>query len=102
MRQVSAVLTIMFVLAACSVGVWVSTGPPLAPFLASGASSVAVTVLGWNEWQITYRVPGAPSSWFTEVAEQLERQHWSSPDHVGYGSLTRSYSRALPLGVCEL
>jgi hypothetical protein len=76
--------------------------PPIEPFLVPQAADVEIGRVGWNEWQISYYAPGSPTTWHTDVAHQLEAQHWSSPDRVAYGSLSRTYSRASSLGFVEL
>lgn len=102
MRRSVAVVGVLMLLAACSGAGLMTTRPAVEQFLVPGATNVQVIPVGWNEWQISYHSPGSPTSWYTDVAQQLEAQHWSSPDHVAYGSLTRTYSHAISLGCCEL
>jgi hypothetical protein len=61
-----------------------------------------MTAHGWNTWQISYQAPGSLTTWSTDVANQLEAQHWNSLDHVEYGSLSPTYSRAVTLGFGEV
>jgi hypothetical protein len=97
-----AVVSVLMMLVACSGAGWMATRPPLGQFLMPGATDIQVTALGWNEWQISYRVPNLPTSWSTAVGHKLEMDRWSSPDSVGYGALTRSYTRASSFGFCTL
>ena len=93
-RGITVVITIL-ILAVCSAGVWGATRPPTAPFSASGETSIAVTMLGWNVWQISYDAAA-------DGMEQLETAGWNSPDHWQYGSLSRTYMQASSFGVGEL
>jgi hypothetical protein len=97
-----AVVGLLMMLVACGGAGWMATRPPVGQFLVPGATDIQVTALGWNEWQINYRAPDVPTSWFTAIGRHLEAQRWSSPDSVGYGALSRSYSRASSLGCCAL
>ena len=102
MARIFALLSLLLALAACSVGGWSIAHPPVALFVVPGATDLQVASLGWNEWQIRYRAPGSPTTWYTDVAHQLEEQHWSSMDRVEYGSLTRTYSRVVSFEFGEL
>src|SRR5689334_6028499 len=93
---------LLLMLAACCGGGWMASRSSLAPFLVPGATDIRVVALGWNEWQISYHAPNSPAPWSTMVARKLETDHWGSPDSVGYGALTRSYTRASSLAFCEL
>lgn len=102
MKRLSAVLGVLVILTACSVGSWVAAQPALGLLVARDATDIKVVMRGWNTWKISYRAPGAPTTWSTEIAHRLEAEHWASPDTVGYGSLSRSYSRAVSFGFGEL
>jgi hypothetical protein len=101
MRRIFALFGMLLMLA-CGIGGWVAAHPPLVLFTVPQATDVQVATKGWNEWQIRYHAPGSPTTWYTDIAHQLEAQHWSSPDRVEYGSLTRTYSHGLSFGFCEL
>ena len=102
MGRIFALLSLLLALVACSVGGWSIAHPPLALFVVPDATDIQVAALGWNEWQIKYQAPSSPTTWYTDVAHQLEAQHWSSMDRVEYGSLTRTYSRAVSFEFGEL
>ncbi len=102
MGRIFAVFGVLMTLAACGVGGWVAARPPMKLLLVPGARDVEVMALGWGTWQISYYAPGAPTTWYTDVAHQLEAQHWSSLDQVAYAPLTRIYSRAVSFGFCDL
>jgi hypothetical protein len=97
-----ALLGVLLTLAAGSAGTWAATQQMRARFIVSDATNIQEVTRGWGEWQITYRAPGVPATWLTNVSRQLEAQRWSSPDRTGYGGLTRSYSHAVQFGPCEL
>ena len=97
-----AVVGVLIMLVGCGAGGWVAAHPPLGLFVVPDAADVQVDALGWSEWRISYRAPGSPTTWYTDVAGHLEAQHWSSSDRAEYGPLTRTYSRALSFGLCEL
>ena len=96
------IVGLLMMLVACGGAGWMATRPPVGQFLVPGARDIQVTVLGWNERQISYHAPDLPTSWSTVVGRNLETDRWSSPDSVGYGALTRSYTRASSLGFCAL
>jgi hypothetical protein len=102
MGRIFAVVGVLMMLAACGVGRWVAVRPPMKLLVVPGARDVEVVALGWGAWQIRYQAPGAPTTWYTDVAHQLEAQHWSSLDQVAYAPLTRTYSRVVSLGFCDL
>jgi hypothetical protein len=101
MGRSAVVVGVLMLLAACGGG-WMATHPPLTGFLVPDATDIRVVALGWNEWQLSYHTPGSPSRWPTDIGRRLEREHWISTDSVGYGALSRSYTRASPLGFCAL
>jgi hypothetical protein len=100
-RNVAVVGALMLLLVCGGAG-WMATHPPLGQFLVPGATDVQVTILGWNEWQISYHAPDTATPWSTAVGRHLETHGWSSPDSVAYGALSRSYSRGSSLGFCAL
>lgn len=102
MGRCVAVAAALMTLVACGGTGYLTTRPPVGQFLAPGATHVQITALGWNEWQISYRAPGSPTTWYTDVPRQLEARRWSSQDRVEYGSLTRTYTHVVSLGLCEL
>ena len=97
-----ALLGVLLLLLAGSGAVWAGQGSLAAPFLVPGATAGQVTGLGAHAWQIRFRVPGEPGTWYTALVQQLERDHWSSPDPVGYASGNRSYLRTSSLGIGEV
>ena len=97
-----AVVVVLLMLVGCGGGGWVAAYSPLAPFVVPDATDIQLARLGWDEWQISYHAPGSPTTWYTDIAYDLEAQHWRSLDRVEYGSLTRTYSRALSFGFGEL
>ena len=102
MGRYFALLGVLLVLLAESTAAWAAQRSPAAPFLVPGATAVQVTGMGIHEWQIRYRAPGEPGTWFTALVQQLEHDHWSSPDPVGYASGNRTYMRASSLGIGEV
>jgi hypothetical protein len=102
MGRLIAVFGVFLAVTGAAVGGWVVARPRLALFLSTGAREVEMTALSWNHWQISYQAPGSPTTWYTDVAHQLEANDWSSLDRVEYGSLSRTYSRAVSFGVFEL
>jgi hypothetical protein len=81
-----------------------ATRPPLGQFLLPGATGIQTPPLRWNEWQLIYHAPDIPLTitWAAVVGHNLETNHWSSPDSVGYGGLNRTYTRASSFGFCVL
>lgn len=102
MRHIVAVIGVLLIVMACGGTAWVATHPSLRQFLVPGATEIQLSRQAWNQWQISYRAPGSPTTWYTDIPRQLEAQRWSSLDRVEYGSLTRTYSRAMSFGLCEL
>jgi hypothetical protein len=102
MGRIVGLLGLLVTLAACGVGGWATARRSLALFVVPNATDIQVAVLGWGEWQISYDAPDSPTMWYMDVAHQLEAQHWSSPDRVEYGALSRTYSRASSYGFGEL
>jgi hypothetical protein len=102
MIRIIAVFGVLLILLGCSGAGWVAASSPLALFVVPDATDIQVVRQGWAEWQISYDAPSSPTTWYTDIADQLEAQHWGSLDRVEYGSLTRTYSRALSFGFCEL
>jgi len=102
MGRIVAVFGILVTLAACGIGGWAAARPSLALFVVPGATNIQVVMLRWGEWQINYDAPGSPTTWYSDVAAQLEAHHWSSLDRAEYGALSRTYSRVVPLGFGEL
>ena len=102
MKPLTALVGVLLILTACTVGSWGAAQPSLAVLIVPDATDIKVVMRAWNTWQISYRAPGAPTTWSTDIAHQLEAEHWSSPDKVEYGSLNRSYSRAVSFGFGEL
>ena len=102
MRRSVAVVGLLIVLVACGGAGWMATRPPLGRFLVPGATDIQVTALGWNEWKLNYRAPDLPTTWSAVVERNLETDGWSSPDSMGYGALSRSYTRASSFGFYAL
>lgn len=95
MIRIYATLSILFILAACGIGVWMATRPPTISFLAPGATKSTVRALGWNQWQISYDAAA-------DVNVQFETYGWYSPDQWLYGPLSRTYMHVTSFGVGEL
>lgn len=102
MHRILASLGLLMALLSCRLGDTIARTVPVEPFLVPGAQNVGITALKWNEWRLSYWAPGSPTTWYTDVAHQLEAQHWTSLDRVEYGSLTRTYSRASSFGSGEV
>ncbi len=102
MGRTIAVLSLFITLTAAGAGGWALAQPRLAPFLSTDARAVEIRTLSWNHWQISYRAPGSPTTWYTDVAHQLEANGWSSQDRAEYGSLSRVYIRAVSFSVFEV
>ena len=102
MARMSVVLGVILALLAGSAGAWGALRPQRPPFLVAGATEIQVAPLGSNEWQISYRAPGASGAWYAEVVQQLEREHWRSPDRKEYAALNRTYMRASSIGVGDV
>lgn len=102
LRLLPALVGVLLALSGCSIGCWYAIHPTFALFVAPGATNISITRLGWNVWQLGYHATGAPTTWSTDVGQQLEVHHWNGPDKAAYGALTRTYSRATQFGACEL
>ena len=103
MGKIVAVLGVLLTLAACGVGGWVVVRPSVALFVVPGATDIQVAALAWNTWQISYRAPGEPTTWFPDLGRQLEAHQWSNLDRVEYsGYQNHTYSHAVSFGVGEL
>lgn len=98
MKRILALFSVLIALGACGIGGWVAARPSLAQFIVPNATDIQMVSQGWDAWQIRYYAPGSPTTWYIDVAKQLEAQHWSSPDRVEYGALSRTYSRASLFG----
>lgn len=102
MHKIAALTSLPFLLMACGWGIWVVARPSPALFVVSAATQLHITGPGWGTWQITYHAPGSPTTWYTDVAHQLETNHWSSKDLASYGALSRSYTQVVSFGIGEL
>jgi hypothetical protein len=102
MHRIFLGFCLLLLLLSCGIGSKMAMRPRVELFLVPGATGVEISRMGWNEWQISYYAPGSPTTWSSDVAHQLEAQHWSSPDRVEYGSLSRTYNYASSLGCIEL
>ena len=102
MWRILAVLTLLLSGALIGSASWMLFHPSVTPFLVPDATDIQVVSTGVWEWQIAYRAPGSITTWFTAIGRNLERDHWSSPDRVEYGALSRTYSRASSFGFVEL
>ena len=98
MKRILALFSVLIALGGCGIGGWVAVRPSLALFIVPNATDIQMVSQGWGAWQIRYYAPGSPTTWHIDVAKQLEAQHWSSPDRVEYGALSRTYSRASLFG----
>jgi hypothetical protein len=90
LRLLPALVGVLLALSGCSIGCWYAIHPTFAQFVAPGATNISITRLGWNVWQLGYHATGAPTTWSTDVGQQLEVHHWNSPDKAPYGALTRT------------
>ena len=102
MHRIFPGFCLLLLLLSCGIGSRMAIRPRVELFLVPGATGVEISRLGWNEWQISYYAPGSPTTWSTDVAHQLELQHWASQDRVEYGALSRTYNRASSPGIIEL
>lgn len=102
MGRMLALLGLIVAVLVGSAGLWAALRPPRVPFLVTGATEIQVAPLGSNTWQISYRAPGAPGTWYAEVQQQLEREQWHSPDRKEYAPLNRTYMRASSFGVGDM
>lgn len=96
------IVAMLVALMLCGLAGWRATHPALGIFVAPGATDLQITPVGWGTWQIRYRAQGNPTTWYSDIAERLERQRWRTADRAEYGALSRTYSRAISLGVGEL
>ena len=101
MKRILALCSVLITLGACGIGAWAAARPPLTIFIVPNATDIQVVSQGWGAWQIRYYAPGSPTTWYMDVAKQLEAQHWSSPVYE-YGALSRTYSRASSFWFGEL
>lgn len=101
MRRNSILLGLVAIMF-CGLAGWRVMHPTLSLFVAPGAIALEITAVGWNTWQIHYHAQGKPTSWYTDIADRLERQGWHTADRAEYGALSRTYSRAISFGVGEL
>jgi hypothetical protein len=102
MQKIAALTSLPLLLMACGWGIWVVVRPSPALFVVPAATQLHITELGWRTWQITYHAPGTPTTWYGDVARQLEANDWSSQDHRAYGALSSSYIHTLSFGIGEL
>jgi hypothetical protein len=102
MKHTIVACCLLMLLLLCAVGSKMILHPPLSRYLVPGATDIRVVGLGWNEWQISYHAPGSIATWSTIIGRNLEADAWTSPGNVGYGALSRSYTRASSLAFCAL
>ena len=102
MHKVVALTRLPLVLMACGWGIWVVARPSPRLFVVPAATQLHITEPEWGIWQISYHAPGSPTTWYTDVASQLEANDWSSQDQPAYGALSRSYTQVVSFGIGEL
>jgi hypothetical protein len=72
-----AILSVLLAIGACAGGAWAARSALTAPFIAPGATSVAVSEARPGERQISYFMPNPDSGWQTVVARRLIVSGWS-------------------------
>jgi hypothetical protein len=97
MKRAFGLIGILLSLGACVAGSWLAICPPLAPFLAPGATEIQVTNVSIWEQHISYRAPGPPYAWYWATIHTIEEQQWTlrtplRPDLAGM-----SYNPTTPL-----
>ena len=102
MSRTLALLGVLLALQGCRSDAWGAPRSLAAPFLVPGATEIRVASLGSHTWQISYRAPGVPSTWYAAVVQQLEQDQWRSPDRAEYGPLNRTYMRASSVGIGDV
>ena len=76
MKRSIGLIGILLALGACVAGSWLAIRPPLAPFLAPGATGIQVVNVSSWEQQISYQVAGPPYTWYWAMTHALEEQQW--------------------------
>ena len=104
MLRTIAILAALLGLCAAGGATWSALQPPLESLIVPGASNVQVIATGWGAWQIAYRAPGRPYTWYYATAHRLEAQGWTAldpwrPDAAGTGSV---YTPIVPLRFQQL
>jgi hypothetical protein len=80
MFRTIAILAAVLALAAGGGATWTALQPPLESLVINDATNVQVVATGWGEWQIAYRTPGPPYTWYYATAQGLERRGWIALD----------------------
>ena len=104
MLRTIAVLAVLLALCAAGRATWNALQPPLESLIVPGAADVQIVASGWGAWQIAYRAPGRPYTWYYATAHRLEAQGWKAldpwrPDAAGTGSV---YTPIMPLRFQQL
>src|SRR5262245_47439156 len=97
MKRALGLMSILLALGACVATSWLAIRPPLAPFLAPGATDIQVVNVSIWEQQISYHVSGSPYAWYWATTHTIEEQQWTlhtplRPDLAG-----PSYNPIIPL-----
>jgi hypothetical protein len=105
MTRVLGLIGILVIVGACAAGSWLAIRPPLAPFLAPGATKVQVVNVSIWEQQISYHVSGPLYAWYWVLIHTLEKQEWTlrtalRPDLAGtsYAPIIRLQFEPISLG----
>lgn len=97
MKRILGLIGILLALGACVAGSWLAIRPPLAPFLAPGATEIQVVTVSISEQQISYHVSGPPYAWYWAVAHSLEEQQFTLRTSLRPDLAGPTYSPFIPL-----
>jgi len=96
-RRVIAALVVLFVLGAACRATSIALQPPLELLIVPGAVDVQAIPSGWGAWQIAYRTPGPPYTWYYALAQRLEMRGWTTLDSWHPGKTDSVYNPIIPL-----
>src|SRR5262245_8081170 len=97
MKRVLGLMSILLALGACVGGSWLAVRPPLAPFLAPGATEIQVVNVSTWERQISYHIPGRPYAWYWATAHSLGEQQWTLQTPIRPDLAGPTYYPIIPL-----
>jgi hypothetical protein len=96
---VALALSIVALVGVCATGAWASMRPPIAEFLAPGATNIQVRDIGWGQRTISYAASGERYAWYFSIASRLMADGWVPPDKWGPSSQFNTYTHVSPLWI---
>ena len=97
MKRIFGLIVIILVSGACSAGSWLALRPPVAAFLAPGATEIQVTNVSIGEQHISYRLPGSPYAWYWATIHTIEAQLWTRQTPLRPDLAGTNYNPIMPL-----